>query len=1491
MSPQSHLQGQPPSRPTTVMRLLTSSRPRTTGNKRLDRHSSAPMYFVPDAAITPDNEDEATLLKLLQSLKNRDVMFDEKDKVAGTYSRLLKPALNSASGPVNFGQDEDWDPELTLGWSNRGLGDKKMGVLKDTIMGNPHLSGIKLAGNNLGDECVAEILAVLSSPDAPHIRQIDFSSNPKLTWKCSQALASALGLDSQAGMEKGINLPLEPTLVTSCPIEMLRLSRLLLGGVKLGDKGATLIAGALRNNRILKELDLSRCKISDIGGIALMSALEVGCLISLDISWNALRGESARALRQTLTTNGSLQKIDLGHNGLSDQDASVILMGLTHHGTWRNVDLSYNNLGAGSALVISELTDVLARRAGTFIRDGKYAEHWDLEQFPAGCIDSGSWLDPIMGSPRKPSTRLPSHEAFGAQLQQGPLLIDASGNPIGFAGLRQVLHSLDWMSTVLEEAVEDAKHAAGGAGLGSPHEDALPWPINVRISNCNVDITDVPPEGSEVEGMDPASPNPFLPSIMRLMEVSASDEGKRKSKKSGGEKGRAEAGKSIEYFLSAQSQSLDLTSPAGKYQINLAHPASWLVVRHLLDLSVEIQRAADKGVTGVSVNLKDVTLNEKPFRVDRLPSTADLELGLLKFNIQSPSVLLANNPSPITDMVVEWMLLTLGDLSCAQLWKLSVIAVACSHFYFTWDQALKLIELFDADMATSERLRAGEMLYARCVQPLDFWLEALPKLPFQQAELLMARMGELAAFDIDNPSGRFMLNLSRGIDRFVALRLQVTSVLEGSWRTCRYFVNWRNAMINGVKLSMEGLQKLREYTMPCSGTLRIDYVTYKVPELDTKSCTKADIKSLLTQLRTIYRSYDKEMHGLRLEYLPHARLQSAISAAATKSAQIKKRWSVAKTFCISIQNMATRLESLFQHENRQVGQEPAKQVRGMSNSTGSSTKSIDASKAPEGSPDPSQTQPPPKSWWQEAGFSQVGNALISKFKEVHRQREEKMASIAARHRAEAEAKFYSGTYTRTFSRLLSSMGSSRRCSAVLPDSLMSSPSIEQAGLPMLSEEGIPVDITVSLEASQLVNTVPPAPAPLTTLPTATPPSTAASAHSPPVIAAAFSSSPPLVTNPPRSTSPGKQGGAKGLLNSKGNPLKGLPPISPPQNRTEGATLSPEQELQAQELVVALLRVHSIADATKLLSKFSAKHTARTLYMMVRMDPVYGTRAAARLLDAMAPISAIRFLFQLFDQIQPLLPAEVRRKLMAACRSELIQRLKMLLTQVDGLSLKRCRQIRITLQCFASFHYVTSDQVLEILKRLRFEQDRCSALVTLWARIIDRPGIYNIFQVLSVVEQRQVLIRLGYWHVWTTLGRPQSLHFYLDLTDQEQKDVAKDVLKLGCKASIAAKAAAKAQGITQAARHLVNLRGNGSLMSIAEDEKMWMMIENSYSSLEFDYAPTADQLEKKKLAAVITIQKQWRTIQAMRRVVYTPLEGASRIGNESMETLAITSTSA
>ena len=109
---------------------------------------------------------------------------------------------------------------------------------------------------------------------------------------------------------------------------------------------------------------------------------------------------------------------------------------------------------------------------------------------------------------------------------------------------------------------------------------------------------------------------------------------KKGSKKGKGDKGDDKAVK--EYFLTAQSQSLDLTSPAGeegtirelwtgkgtlgrgesaeglakfrshwlhcffllpgKYQLNLAHPASHLVVKHLADLMTQLAEANAQGL-------------------------------------------------------------------------------------------------------------------------------------------------------------------------------------------------------------------------------------------------------------------------------------------------------------------------------------------------------------------------------------------------------------------------------------------------------------------------------------------------------------------------------------------------------------------------------------------------------------------------------------------------------------------------------------------------------------------------------------------------------------------------------------------------------------------------------------------------------------------------------------------------------------------------------
>ena len=92
----------------------------------------------------------------------------------------------------------------------------------------------------------------------------------------------------------------------------------------------------------------------------------------------------------------------------------------------------------------------------------------------------------------------------------------------------------------------------------------------------------------------------------------------------------------------------------------------------------------------MSVSFKDVLVNDKPSKADQLNKVSELDQGIVKFSIQSPSVLLASEPGPITDRVVDWLMVTLGDKSCADLWKLSVISAACAHFYFTWEQAIEV---------------------------------------------------------------------------------------------------------------------------------------------------------------------------------------------------------------------------------------------------------------------------------------------------------------------------------------------------------------------------------------------------------------------------------------------------------------------------------------------------------------------------------------------------------------------------------------------------------------------------------------------------------------------------------------------------------------------------------------------------------------------------------------------------------------------------------
>ncbi|KAJ9520375.1 hypothetical protein QJQ45_030343, partial [Haematococcus lacustris] len=352
---------------------------------------------------------------------------------------------------------------------------------------------------------------------------------------------------------------------------------------------------------------------------------------------------------------------------------------------------------------------------------------------------------------------------------------------------------------------------------------------------------------------------------------------------------------------------------------------------------------------------------------------------------------------------------------------------------------------------------------------------------------------------------------------------------------------------------------------------------------------------------------------------------------------------------------------------------------------------------------------------------------------------------------------------------------------------------------------------------------------------------------------------------------GKADGKAGAAKKSGKAGGGKPGVVkaeakvPPLQRWPGVFCSQQEMDQAEAMAALLLSVPLLDDAALLLSRLGVRLLARVLNALVVSDPSRGAAAAAQLLEALPPVAAVSYLFDMFDLTLPLMPTELRAKLLGAMRPEVVKQLDRVQREINAAALLRSRQIRAELQTFAAHTWLSSAQLSRVLRVLSAEQDRGTAVVSLWSRVVDRAGLYDSWQLLRFEEQRALLSRLGFWHVWGVLGRPYGLHWYLDLTDPEQRELAKELVKLASRETQRAKEAAKAAGMHQSVAQLGGLLGNGLPLTIPEDDKMWSMLESSYQSLEFEYAPSAQQVQERQVQGVVRIVAHWRWYSRQARV--------------------------
>eukprot|EP00798_Chlamydomonas_sp_ICE-L_P001749 gene1749-33158_t len=996
------------------------------------------------------------------------------------------------------------------------------------------------------------------------------------------------------------------------------------------------------------------------------------------------------------------------------------------------------------------------------------------------------------------------------------------------------------------------------------------------------------------------SPNPFIPSLHAIVgdDWGRSDKDKLKAKekapppKKAGKNDEPVEEDVNEFSLNAQSQSLDLTSPSGKYRMDLGNPGSHLIVRHLVDIKAQLESAVKNGLfKNVALSIKDVLVNGRPSNVDKVLNMKYVTEGMVSMNVVTPSVLLAAQPSSMSDQSIDWMVASLQNKSASEIWKISVLQVACSRFYFTWEQILELVDVFDPEMSATERIAAAEMLYARCTNPLLFWSQGLPLMPPQQQIAVKSTLGDCGALNIQNPAGRYMLNLSRSLD---------------SWQSAKVLVHAQSLALSGqiaVKSTLGDYRALNiqnpagRYMLNLSRSL----------DRDAEEARADMVGWFFTELRKIRRTYHHEIQELRNENLPFGQLRSQLPPPK----KLKGRVVAAKEpehhgegrrimnmrlvhlvrsdsptrakkadKLVKVADMTKQLEEQSAQEAQAevaVAEAVSEAIKSTADANGEASSS--------GRPLSGVPQQPvladgeaPSSlgslWWQNLGFA--GAAVLKKA----------AAAAKAKAAAIATAKAAGGGVIATAAAIAAvkagkdAKGGSARPGKPPPVLAREHPQ-ERTELHMSPQnleraEELAVmllQIPGNKEVSQvLAKFAPRHHLTLTLTLYITPPLQIPSIKEVPQVLAKFASrhhlTLTLILYIAPLADPQHQGSAPSP--SQIPSIKEVPQVLAKFASRHHLTLtltfilhiSPSLQIPRMKEVSQVL-IPSIKEVSQVLAKFAPRHMARVLHAFIRLDPKSGAKAAAALVECLTPVHAVIYVFDMYDTVLPLLTNEVRSAILSALNPKVSRQLASVQADVNASAIRRARQVRVLLQTFGADTYLSCEQLRQMLKSLRFGQDRITAMVALWSRIVDRDSIFDTF--LKLHESHQ---RLGHWHCWTTLGRPYGLTFYFDLTEPEQKEIAKEVVKLAVKATAQAKIANKNKGLTQVVQHLNGLMGNGFAMSVPEDDKLWNMIESSYNSLEFTFKRSAEQEVDRLASSALSIQRIWRFIARARQAINT-----------------------
>jgi hypothetical protein len=235
------------------------------------------------------------------------------------------------------------------------------------------------------------------------------------------------------------------------------------------------------------------------------------------------------------------------------------------------------------------------------------------------------------------------------------------------------------------------------------------------------------------------------------------------------------------------------------------------------------------------------------------------------------------------------------------------------------------------------------------------------------------------------------------------------------------------------------------------------------------------------------------------------------------------------------------------------------------------------------------------------------------------------------------------------------------------------------------------------------------------------------------MAARRASSAPRTPATPRQQAPGKFGARAARAGSPAPPgSAGLPGSAALASGAAAGASSAEAGaagggLRLREQLVSLLRAEGPARLAASFAALPDGAAAAVVSLLFGMQPC-GPQAAAALLEALSPVTAARLLMEPpMDAAPALLAPPLRARLLQLMSAPARDNARAAAAAVAAAAAARAEGNLAALREFAWGRCVSARQLVAVLTALwaGVPEDRCSAVVTLWSRVVDRSSMVEV----------------------------------------------------------------------------------------------------------------------------------------------------------------------